>query len=75
MSTEAKEAKCRSAIAWCLESMDDWLGDFEQTCVLRVGPGTIEDVARAMVTCYHEPNASTISNLHQAIRDFKKAEK
>jgi hypothetical protein len=55
--------------------MDDWLGDFEQTSVLKVGGGTIEEVALAMVQCYRQPGATTISNLHQAIRDFKKAEK
>ena len=43
------------------------LDDFCQTTHCHAGNGSIEDVTAALVRCYREPGAYTISDLAQAI--------
>lgn len=66
------EHAVRQVIRDALTDLAEKLQDFEMTTHGHIGPGNLESVLRALHDCYVDPRAYTISDLYQAIRDFRK---
>lgn len=67
------EHPVRQVIREALAGLDERLSEFEHTCHGTFGDGSIGLVAKALVQCWNEPKAYTISDLAQLIEQFQRS--
>lgn len=64
----AHQKAIRAVIYKHLAAMSEDLRQFEMTTNVHIGTGSIDCIAHDLVECANNPNALSVSNLHQAIR-------